>query len=121
MISLLQGRNSLPIIFQTEVNECGLACLAMLASFYGKHIDIRTLRSGFNMPATGASVKHLLQAADYLELQGRPLKMNLDELGKLALPVILHWDLDHFVVLKKISRHYVLIHDPAKGSGIGPA
>lgn len=115
MISLLQGRNSLPIIFQTEVNECGLACLAMLASFYGKHIDIRTLRSGFNMPATGASVKHLLQAADYLELQGRPLKMNLDELGKLALPVILHWDLDHFVVLKKISRHYVLIHDPAKG------
>ncbi|MCH8174783.1 MAG: peptidase domain-containing ABC transporter [Proteobacteria bacterium] len=115
MISLFQGRNSLPIIFQAEVNECGLACLAMLASFYGKHIDLRTLRSGFSMPATGASVKHLLQAADFLQLQGRPLKMNLDELGKLALPVILHWDLDHFVVLKKVSRRHVLIHDPAKG------
>lgn len=115
MIDLFHGRNALPMIYQSQINECGLACLAMVANYYGKKIDVRTLRGLFRIPATGASVKHLLVASNILELQGRPLKLNLKELDEIALPVILHWDLDHFVVLKKVNRNSVVIHDPAAG------
>jgi ATP-binding cassette subfamily B protein RaxB len=115
MINIFQPRNTLPMIFQTEIAECGLACLAMIANYYGKFSDIRTLRGSLCMPAGGASVKHLQQAGLRLELQGRPLKLDLDDIGLLTLPVILHWDTDHFVVLKKITRRSFVIHDPAMG------
>lgn len=115
MIELFHGRNTLPMIYQSEINECGVACLAMVANYYGKKIDIRTLRGLLRIPAAGASVKHLLVASSIVELQGRPLKLDLNELGKISLPVILHWDMDHFVVLKKVSRRSVVIHDPAVG------
>ena len=115
MIDLFHARNSVPMIYQSEMNECGLACLAMIANYYGKKIDIGTLRGLFKIPPTGASVKHLLLASDTVELQGRPLKLDLKDLGQLSLPVILHWDLDHFVVLKKVNRNSVIIHDPAAG------
>lgn len=115
MITLFQRRHALPLILQSEVNECGLACLAMIAGYHGKHIDIGTLRNRFRMGAAGASVQHLLQAAGGLQLQGRPLKLALSELDQLALPVVLHWDLDHFVVLQRVQRHRVTIHDPAIG------
>ena len=115
MIELFHGRNTVPMIYQSETNECGLACLAMVANYYGKKIDIRTLRGLLGIPATGASVKHLLVALNIVELQGRPLKLGLKELGEVSLPVILHWDTDHFVVLKKVNQRSVVIHDPAVG------
>jgi len=115
MINIFQPRNTLPMIFQTEIAECGLACLAMIANYYGKFSDIRSLRQSLCMPAGGASVKHLQQAGLRLDLQGRPLKLDLDDINRLTLPVILHWDTDHFVVLKKITRRSFIIHDPAMG------
>ena len=115
MRSLFHGRNKVPIIFQAELSECGLACLAMIARYYGKRTDIRTLRKTSGAPAVGASVKHLLRTADAIQLQGRPLKLEIEDLPRLALPVILHWDMDHFVVLTKVSRNDLIIHDPAVG------
>lgn len=115
MIDIFRSRNTLPMIFQTEMAECGLACLAMIANYYGKFSDIRALRESLCMPAGGASVKHLLQACLGLDLQGRPLKLNLNDITLLTLPAILHWDTDHFVVLKKITRKSLVIHDPAMG------
>jgi len=103
------------MIFQAEINECALACLAMIASYHGKKVDVRTLRGNFSTPATGASVKHLLMAANSIELQGKPLKLELRELDQLRLPVVLHWDLEHFVVLKQLSRKWATINDPAIG------
>lgn len=114
-MGLFRSRNVVPMIYQSEINECALACLAMIANYYGKKIDIRTLRGMFRIPAAGASVKHLLAASKIVELQGRPLKVNLSELDEITLPVILHWDLDHFVVLTKVRRSSVVIHDPAIG------
>ena len=112
---LFHGRNKVPIIFQAELSECGLACLVMIARYYGKRIDIRTLRRTSGNSAVGASVKHLLRAADSIQLQGRPLKLEMDDLKHLGLPVILHWDMDHFVVLTKVSKNQLVIHDPAVG------
>tara|TARA_B110000858_G_scaffold196515_1_gene255521 strand:+ start:26457 stop:28562 length:2106 start_codon:yes stop_codon:yes gene_type:complete len=115
MIDIFRSRNTLPMIFQTEMAECGLACLAIIANYYGKFSDIRTLRESLCMPAGGASAKHLLQAGLRLDLQGRPLKLDLKDICLLTLPVILHWDTDHFVVLKKVTKRTLVIHDPAVG------
>ena len=115
MIDIFRSRNTLPMIFQTEMSECGLACLAMIANYYGKFSDIRSLRESLCMPANGASAKHVLQAALQLNLQGRALKLELKDIYLLTLPAILHWDTDHFVVLKKVSHKSLIIHDPTVG------
>ena len=115
MIDILSKRNTLSMIFQTEMAECGLACLAMIANYYGKHSDIRMLRESLCMPAGGSSVRHVLEAGLKLDLQGRPLKLELQEVASLTLPAILHWDTDHFVVLSKTNRRSVVVHDPAMG------
>ncbi|MEB0233305.1 cysteine peptidase family C39 domain-containing protein, partial [Undibacterium sp. 10I3] len=50
----------------------------------------------------------------------RPLRLELEELDQLALPCILHWNLNHFVVLKKITKNWqgkvtLFLLDPAVG------
>ncbi|MEX0963174.1 MAG: peptidase domain-containing ABC transporter [Pseudohongiellaceae bacterium] len=115
MTGILSSRNRLPMIFQSEVAECGLACLAMIASYYGKYSDLRSLRESLCLPAAGASVGQLLQASQRLDLQGRPLKLDLQDIGLLTLPALLHWDTDHFVVLRSVTGKSIVIHDPAAG------
>jgi ATP-binding cassette subfamily B protein RaxB len=56
-----------------------------------------------------------MQIADGLGFATRPLRLELAELQQLRLPCILHWDLNHFVVLGKVSGNTVTIHDPAVG------
>jgi len=60
-------------------------------------------------------VRALLDVADRIGLQGRPLKLELEDLKDLRVPAVMHWDMDHFVVLKKVTHRYVIIHDPAVG------
>lgn len=115
MTDLLPIRHKLPMIFQDEISECGLACLAMIAGYFGKGRSLRALRKTCQMAATGASVKQLMQAAETMQLRCRPLKFDIEDLSQLSLPVILHWDMDHFVVLNKLSRNHIVIHDPAVG------
>lgn len=115
MIGIFSARQSLPMIYQSEFAECGLACLAMVCSYYGKYTDLRTLRETLCLPVGGASVKHLMQASEKLDLRGRPLKLELSEIHSLTLPAVLHWDTDHFVVLSRSSRSSLTIHDPAAG------
>lgn len=108
------GRPRLPMIQQTEAAECGLACLAMVLGFHGHRVDLNTLRRDHPISLKGATLKNLMNTASRLGLNSRPLRGEVDELDQLALPAILHWDLNHFVVLKSVGRH-IVIHDPAFG------
>ena len=105
----------LPMQRQTEAAECGLACLAMIASYHGHLADVATLRKRFPVSLKGATLTQLVEIAGNLELVPRPLRLDMDELDNLRLPCILHWNMDHFVVLKKVTRSGIIIHDPAKG------
>ena len=109
------GRARLPVILQTEVAECGLACLAMVAAFYGHEFDLNTLRRRFPISAKGVTLKALIEVAGRLGFSSRPLRLEPAHLKELRLPAILHWDLNHFVVLKSVGRSKVVIHDPAIG------
>ena len=109
------GRRTLPIIQQTEMAECGLACLAMIASYHGHDIDLNTIRRHYPISLRGTTLQTLMQTADKMDFACRPLRLELDELDQLKTPTILHWDMNHFVVLKSVSKKYIVIHDPAQG------
>lgn len=102
-------------ILQSESHECGLACLAMVASAYGLHLDLATLRRRFSISVKGTSLPQIVHYAQALEFSCRPVRLELDELKQLRLPCILHWKLNHFVVLEKVSAQRVVILDPAVG------
>nr|WP_295786996.1 peptidase domain-containing ABC transporter [Rhodoferax sp.] len=105
----------LPVILQTEAAECGLACLAMVAGYHGHRVDLATLRQRFGMSLKGATLKTVMGVATAMQMTPRALKLDLDHLQQLKLPCILHWDMQHFVVLRSIVRDVVEIHDPGRG------
>jgi len=109
------GKRRVPLIMQTEVAECGLACLAMVASFYGYKLDIASLRKKFTANLSGINLHQMISLADSLALSSRPLKCSIKDIGKLTLPCILHWDMNHFVVLTGVTRKGVSINDPGLG------
>lgn len=101
-------------IRQAEAAECGLAALAMIANFWGHDFDLGSLRRRFGVSSRGIGLKTLMQTADELGFAPRPLKVGLDGLGAIQLPAILHWDMDHFVVLERVSKDRAYIVDPAQ-------
>ncbi len=109
------GRPSLPVLLQTEAAECGLACLAMVATFHGREIDLVSLRRHYNVSLRGMTLRSLIVAGNELGFCCRPLRVELAELQELRVPAILHWDMSHFVVLKRVSRRRLVVHDPALG------
>jgi ATP-binding cassette, subfamily B, bacterial CvaB/MchF/RaxB len=116
----LRGRRKTPYIAQSEASECALACLAMVASYHGYQTDLIALRQRYGMSLKGATLKQVMQVAENIGFNTRPLRGEIEDLPHLSLPAILHWDLNHFVVLTKISgslsgqRYH--IHDPARGA-----
>jgi ATP-binding cassette subfamily B protein RaxB len=123
-VDLLQfgGTRRTPCIQQTEAAECGLACLAMVAGHHGFDTDMPTLRRRFSLSLKGATLKGLMQIAEQIGFSSRPLRGDIEHLDQLALPAVLHWNLNHFVVLTKVSRgvrgRRYHIHDPAKGARV---
>ncbi|MBV9016985.1 MAG: peptidase domain-containing ABC transporter, partial [Alphaproteobacteria bacterium] len=111
----LPGRARLPVVLQTEAAECGLACLAMIASYFGHRIDIDTLRRRHPVSLKGMTLRGLIETARHLQLACRPLRVELAHLSQLRMPAILHWDMNHFVVLRSANRRSLVIHDPASG------
>lgn len=108
-------RRTLPMMLQIEAAECGVACLAMVASFHGHDVDLAGLRRRFSTSLKGATLARVMVMAGQLGLTCRPLKLDLDELRQLKTPCVLHWDLNHFVVLKSVGKRRIVIHDPARG------
>jgi ATP-binding cassette, subfamily B, bacterial CvaB/MchF/RaxB len=101
---------------QTQSAECGIVCLAMVAQHHEYDVSIAALRRRFSPSTRGIALKSLMTIADRINLAPRALKVPLEELNLLHLPAILHWDLSHYVVIEKIDKGKVLIHDPAQYS-----
>ncbi|MCX7291912.1 peptidase domain-containing ABC transporter [Janthinobacterium sp.] len=107
------------VIRQSVAGECGLSCLAMIASHFGLKVDLHILRRRFPLSARGLSLKALIGIADQLAFHSRALRADVPALDKLQLPAILHWDLSHYVVLEKVQSSVngtiFTIADPARG------
>lgn len=110
------GRRRLPVIRAAEGAECGLACIAMIGRYHGHDIDLNGLRQRFSLSLTGATLRNLMQLSEQLSLSSRALRVGLNALQDDRLPAILHWDLNHFVVLKSFDGKRAIIHDPSRGA-----
>lgn len=102
-------------VLQSEAAECSLACLCMVAQAHGLHITLTQLRSQFSVGLKGATLQQLIEVSAQLGFSARALRLEMDELEQLHTPCILHWNLNHFVVLKKVGADSVVILDPAQG------
>ncbi len=90
----------------------------MLSSAHGLRIDLSELRRRFSISLKGADLSQLIRHAEALNFACRPLRLELEEMNQLQLPCMLHWDLNHFVVLTKVSgglAKAITILDPAVG------
>lgn len=102
-------------VLQTQASECGLACLVMVSNHYGRGSSLHESRQRFGPSLRGMNLAGMIRIAGKLGLQARPLRLELDDLPKLKLPCVLHWDLNHFVVLTRVGRSGVTLIDPTSG------
>ncbi len=103
------------VLYQSERSECGLVCLAMVASGNGYFSDLASLRARFSISLKGSTFKDLVEIAGQLDLDTRVLRCEPQHLKNVRFPAILHWRMNHFVVLAAVKRGRYVIHDPAVG------
>lgn len=105
----------LPVVLQSETAECGLACLAMISGFHGYSVDLASLRRTYPISAYGSNLAQLSDIAGRIGLASRAVRLEVEELSQLNLPCIIHWDINHFAVLKSVGSNHVVLHDPSYG------
>ncbi len=88
----------------------------MICGYYGKNIDLISLRQQFNLSTRGTTLTGINNIATQLGMTSRALSLDLDEIHSLRTPAILHWDFNHFVVLVGVKRNSFILHDPVQGS-----
>ncbi len=104
-----------PVILQGEISECALASLAMIAAAWGLKADLAAFRARVAATPRGVNLRTLMNLAAGIGLAARPVRIGLQRVGDLKLPAILHWNMDHFVVLERVKGDVATIVDPARG------
>ncbi len=111
---------------QLDMMDCGPACLKMLAKYYGKYYSLQYLRDKCGTTKEGISFLDLSHAAEEIGLRTLSVKATLNDLlYRVPLPVVVHWDNSHFVVVYKVKavknkdegapKGTIYVSDPAKG------
>lgn len=108
-------RRELQLVRQSENSECGLACAAMIASYHGFKVDLLSLRRNHAFSSRGATLASIISVLDSLKISSRPVRCEITDLKDMHSPVILHWQLKHFVVLDSFANDHAIILDPALG------
>lgn len=111
----IRTRRRVPVMMQTEAAECGLACIAMIAAYHGHDVDLAGLRAKFSISLKGTTLSDLMTIAASLDFVARPLRAELDQIGALQTPCVMHWDLNHFVVLVSVDDKRITFNDPGFG------
>ena len=103
------------MVLQNEVAECGLAALTMCFNYHGFDVSLAQLRNKYRFGKDGMSIADLSSICESEGMLGDVYELGMEHMNELVLPAILHWDLSHFVVLRKIRGNTFYIHDPAVG------
>lgn len=106
----------IPFIRQPDAMDCGPTCLQMIARHYGRSYTVQTLRDRCNISRAGVSMLGISEAAESIGFRSMGVKIGYDKLSKDApLPLIAHWNQEHFVVVYAIKNDKVFVADPAHG------
>ena len=107
----------IPLRWQHDGMQCGVACLQMICSHFGREYSLDELSAICDATVQGVSMLGISDAATELGLHTVCGRMTVEQLRRLQLPCILHWNQNHFVVLYRISRSgkRFWVADPGKG------
>jgi len=109
-------RNHFPFIRQQDEMDCGATCLQMILQFYHKYETITELRDRCFTNDSGASLYSISEAAESYALKTAGFQCDLSSLcNEARLPLIAHWQNQHYVVVFKTTKKYVWVADPALG------
>lgn len=108
-------RARIPYVKQLEWSDCGAACLAMVLRYHGREMRLEDVRELVGAGRDGTDAAQILDAAERCGMRGRGLKLEVADLRELPPGAILHWELNHFVVLERAGRGGLLLVDPARG------
>ena len=107
--------NKVPVILQLEMVECGAASLAMVMAYHNKWVPLERLRVDCGVSRDGSSAKNILKVARVYGFEANGYRVELNAIPTLPMPCILHWNMNHFVVLCRVTKKYAIINDPARG------
>ncbi|MFL1897060.1 peptidase domain-containing ABC transporter [Aquimarina sp. 2-A2] len=108
--------NKFPSYIQSESKDCGASCLKIISKHYGQEIDIEYIRKLSETTRNGTSLTGLIRAAEQLGFYAIARKESYEDLqNEIPLPIIAHWNQEHFVVIHKITNSHVYVSDPELG------
>ena len=110
------GVARVPVVMQMEALECGAASLAMVMAYYDKWVPLEQVRLDCGVSRDGSNARNLLLAARSYGFEAQGFRCEIDALREeICLPCIIHWNFDHFVVLRGFRGKHALLNDPARG------
>lgn len=112
---VIKIKKRLPFIGQMEHSECGLACLAMLLNYHSHHVTLSELRDEYGSLASGYSFYDIACMANEMGLKSKGYRVDVGGLKQFDLPIILHWNYNHYVILERITKKHFFIVDPSNG------
>jgi len=104
-----------PYIPQLGPDDCGAASLAMIMAYHGRHVPLAEVRQVFGVAPYATSALAVISAARANGFNAEGVWADLDNLGDVPVPAILHWKSGHFVVLERVTDSGVELVDPACG------
>lgn len=108
-------KTNFPFYKQPDSKDCGPTCLRIVAKHYGKLISLQEIREFSETTRSGSNLLKLSDAAEAIGFKTIGAKLDFNRLKEAHLPLIVHWDKNHFVVVYRIKRDMVYISDPAYG------
>ncbi|MCZ4222596.1 peptidase domain-containing ABC transporter [Pedobacter rhodius] len=103
-----------PFYKQPDQMDCGPTCLRMIAKYYGKNFGLQKIRDLSGINREGVSLLGISDAAEKIGIRTSGARIDIKKLQACELPVIVHWDQNHFVILYKIDKGNFFLADPAK-------
>jgi ABC-type bacteriocin/lantibiotic exporter with double-glycine peptidase domain len=104
-----------PVVMQMETLECGAACLAMILAYHGRWVPLEQIRSDCGVSRDGSNARNILRAARTYGLEAAGYRFEMEDIKKAEVPMIIHWNFNHFVVFNGFKKRYAVLNDPGRG------